>query len=149
MKFNRTWAAAGLIGAANLVRECKKNAVDLVRIQTATVYLKGVEILRDLFLYQVATLVCVVFLVFGVILMEGAAIFYVPASTVSKTMMAFIVGALDSLTALAVLGYFASSKRWLKRAVKHNACLEELMEECSAGFRNGKERQNAFHKKGG
>ena len=75
MKFRPSWAAMGMLAATGLIRQSKKNAGEWIRIQTAIVYLKGVEIIRDLFLYYLGILICVTFLVFGVILIEGGIFF--------------------------------------------------------------------------
>ncbi len=129
MKLNRGWTAAGLLGAVSLARECKKNAGELVRIQTARFYLKGVGILRDLFLYQIGILACVVVLVFGFILIQGGLVFLIPWEPGIRLAVVLIMGGADSSIALAFLLYFASSKRWLRQAAKYNECLEELTME--------------------
>lgn len=138
MKLNRHWAAAGLQGAASLVRLCKKNAGELFRVQTAMVYLKGVEIFRELFLYQIGILVCVMFLVFGIILIQGAVIFFISWEAKIRMAAMVIMGGLDFSVALAFLVYLGSSKRWLRQASKYNECVEELIERDSPFFRNGK-----------
>ena len=129
MKLTRGLTAAGLLGAVSLAQQLKKNAGELVRVQTATLYLKSVEILRDLFLYQIGILVCVVVLVFGIILIQGAVAFFIPLSAKARLVTVLTMGFLDSSIALGVLAYFASSRRWLKQAAKYNECLEELVEK--------------------
>ena len=129
MKINRAWMAAGLTGAAHLARQCKKNAFELIQLQAAMVYLKGIEMVRDLLLYQIGILICVIFLIFGVILMEAGLVFYFPMEFKTRVTVLFGVGAFDCLTALALLGYFASSGHWLKQAARYNECLEGLLEE--------------------
>ena len=144
MKINRNnghWIVAGLAGTAELINRCRKNAREFVRIQTALVYLKGVDVVRTLFLYQIGVLVCVIFLVFGVVLIEAAGIFYFPMEFQARIHMAFIVGFLDSLTALIFLGYFASSRRWLHQAAKYNSFVEEFMEDKECFRRMGKIRK--------
>lgn len=140
MKIHRHWVTAALLGSAGLFRQCKKNAGELIRIQTAVVFLKGVDILRDLFLLQIALQVCVVFLVFGIILMQGGLIFYLPVAAQMRVLLALIFGAADSLGALSLLIYFGSSKRWLRQAAKYNESVEDLMEGREWLRRNGAPR---------
>jgi hypothetical protein len=129
MKIRQSWVTAALWGATALFKQCRKNANELVKIQTAMVYLKGVEILRDLLFYQMGIQVCVVFLVFGVILMQGGVLFYFPLSPQARATTALLLGALDSLTAFSFLAYFSSSKRWLKQAARYNLEVEDIIEK--------------------
>ena len=127
MKLNSTWLAAGIIGANNLVQHYKKSLTELFTVQSATVYLKGVEIVRHLFLVQVSIMACLVFVIFGVILIEAAVIFYMATNSDARTLTMILVGAVDILVAGSVLAYFASSNYWLQQAAKYNATLEELI----------------------
>ena len=129
MKLNPKWAVAGILGASSLAQACKRNAVEFFRIQTAVAYLKAVEIIRDLFLYQLGILICVMFLVFGVILIEGGAVFFLPLQPVHRASVTLLVGALNFLVSLGFLAYFSSSSRWLRQAEKYHEFLEEFMRE--------------------
>lgn len=123
--------------AAGILRQCQKNAGELVRIQAARIYLKGVDIVRDLFLYQLGVLVAAVFLTFGVILIEGAVIFFLPFEPNMRGIAAFLIGGFDVLAGLFFLSYFASSKRWLRQAAKYNAFIEDFVEEGCRYKENG------------
>ena len=136
MKFRQSWAAVGMLAAAGLIRQSKKNASEWVRIQTAIVYLKGVEIVRDLFLYQLGVLICVMFLVFGVILMEGGTVFFLPLQPGERASLTLLLGTVDFFGALGFLVYFCSSGRWLRKAQKYHAFLDEFMEETKSSFEN-------------
>lgn len=129
MKVNREWAAAGLLAVVQLIGKCKDNALEIAQIHGAIAYLKGVHMVRDFFLYQIGVLACVMFLVFGLILMEAAVIFYIPVGTSTRLILAFVLGGVHFLTGVIILGYFASSKRWLRQAAKYNAWIEASMEE--------------------
>jgi len=147
MKLNPSWKTAGILAAAGLLNQCRKNAGEFIRIQTAIAYLRGVEILRDLFLYQLGILVCVVFLVFGVILIEGTLIFYLPLQTSVRVFAGLCLGVFDSLTALGFLVYFLSSARWLRQAEKYHDYLEEFMDQARDFSGNGhrKKHRNPTH----
>ena len=129
MKFRSSWAALGMLTTAGVIRQSGKSAGDWIRIQTAIGYLKGVEIIRDLFLYQLGALICVMFLVSGVILMEGGAVFFLPLQPAQRAVLTLLLGGLDFLGALACLLYFCSSGRWLRQAQKYHPFLDEFMEE--------------------
>jgi hypothetical protein len=129
MKSNRKWATVGWLAAMQLFGKVKKNAFDIAQIYGATAYLKGVLMVREFFLYQIGLLVCVLLLVFGGILMEVAAVFYIPAETSTRVLLCFTLGGVNFLIGVIVLGYFSSSKRWLRQASKYNALLKAVMEE--------------------
>ncbi len=114
----------GLLALMSLIGKCKENAFEIAQIYGATAYLKGVSMVRDLFLYQVGVLACVMLLVFGVILMEVAIVFYAPVETPNRWVLAFVVGGINFLVGAILLGYFASSKRWLRQASKYNAWID-------------------------
>lgn len=137
MRRNGGWVAAGVLEAAGILRQCRKNAGELVRIQAARIYLKSVDIVRDLFLYQLGVLMAAVFLTFGVILIEGAAIFLLPLEPKMRGIIALLTGGFDVLAAFVFLRHFASSERWLRQASKYNAFLEEFLEEGCRYKRNG------------
>ena len=137
MKINPSWAAVGSLAAAGLIQQSKKNAGEWIRIQTAIVYLKTVEILRDLFLYQLGVLICVMFLVFGVILIEGGLVFFLPLQPGERAGLTVILGAVDFLTALGFLFIFvlrsvgcARLKNMIRFSMslcgKPEACLKRL-----------------------
>ncbi len=129
MKADRKWAAAGLLAVAGLLGKCKQNAFEIAQIYGVTTYLKGVQMVRGFFLYQIGILACVMLLVFGVILMEGAVIFYIPVETSARILLVFVLGGINFLTGAICLGYAASSKRWLRQASKYNAWVAASMEE--------------------
>ena len=129
MKFRTSWAALGMLAATGLIRQGRKNAGEWIRIQTAIAYLKGVEILRDLFLYQLGILICVMFLVFGVILIEGGIIFFLSVLPEARVGLTLLLGAVDFLGAAGFLVYFCSSTRWLRQAQKYHAFLDEFIED--------------------
>ena len=134
MKFRQSWTAVGMLAAAGLIRQSKKNMGQWIRIQTAIVYLKGVEIIRDLFLYQLGVLICVMFLVFGVILIEGGMVLFLHLQSGERAGLTLLLGAVDFLGALSFLIYFCSSRRWLRQAQKYHAFLDEFMEETKDSF---------------
>ena len=136
MKFRPSWAVVGMLAATGLIRQSKKNAGEWIRIQTAIVYLKGVEIIRDLFLYQLGVLICVMFLVFGVILIEGGMVFFLPLEPGKRTALILLLGGFNFLGALGFLIYFCSSQRWLRQAQKYHAFLDEFMDETKNSFAN-------------
>lgn len=117
-----------LRGTAGVWRVLRKNAVDMARIQGAMVYLKGVEIVRDLLVYQLGLLACVIFLVFGVMMMQAAVIFLLPPGQI-RVFTALGIGALDFFVSLGLLGYFVSSSRWLREAAKYNDQVRDVLEE--------------------
>ncbi len=129
MKKHRKWADLGWFAALQILGTCRKNAFDIAQIYGATAYLKGVRLVREFFLYQVGLLACVMFLVSGVILMEVAAVFYIPVATPTRIVIGFALGGLNFLTGSIVLGYFASSGRWLREASKYNAWVKASMGE--------------------
>ena len=136
MKFRPSWAAVGMLAATGLIQQSKKNAGEWIRIQTAIVYLKGVEIIRDLFLYQLGILICVTFLVFGVILIEGGIVFFLPLESGKRAVLTLLLGGFDFLGALSFLIYFCSSRRWLRQAQKYHAFLDEFMDEAKNSLAN-------------
>ncbi len=123
------WITAAIVGASAVIRGLKKNAVEMAKIQGAMAYLRGVEILRDLLIYQLGILACVIFLVFGVILMQAAMIFCLALEGQARIFAAFGVGLFDFSVALGLIVYFISSKRWLREAAKYNAWVDEFLEE--------------------
>ena len=125
-----------MLAATGLIRQSKKNAGEWIRIQTAVVYLKGVEIIRDLFLYRLGILICVTFLVFGAILMEGGIVLLLPFESGERAVLTLLLGGFDFLGALGFLIYFCSSKRWLRQAQKYHAFLNEFMDETKNSFAN-------------
>jgi hypothetical protein len=129
MKLNPGWTTTGLLAAGGLIRVCRKSAGRFFRIQSTTLYLKSVEIVRDLFLYQLGILICAVFLVFGVILIQVAAIFYLPLSQETKVGVCLFVGLFDFMAALGTLLYLSSSSRWLRQAKKYDKFLEEFLDQ--------------------
>lgn len=129
LKMNPRLAMTGMFAASSLFKILRHNAGEFLKIKTAIAYLKGVEVIRDLFLYQLGILICVMFLVFGVILIEGALVFFLPLQPGERATLAFIVGAVDSLGALACLAYFSSSGRWLRQAQKYSEFLNGFMDE--------------------
>ena len=134
MKLRPSWAAAGILAASGLIRQSRKNAGEWIRIQTAIVYLKGVEIVRDLFMYQLGVLICVTFLVFGIILIEGGMVFFLPLEAGQRAWLTLALGAADFFTAFGFLIYFCSSSRWLRQAQKYHTFLDEFMEEEKNSF---------------
>ncbi len=120
MKVRRGWPAIGMQVAFELMGKCRQNALETAQIYGAAAYLKGVHIVRDFFLYQIAILGCVMMVVFGIILMEGSIVFFVPVQAVSRGILAFVIGAVDLLVAGLCLASFASSDRWLRQAAKYN-----------------------------
>ncbi len=129
MKVDRKWAAVGLFAAVRLLGKCKRNALDVAQIYGAIAYLKGVRMARDFFLHQIGVLVCVMFLVFGVILMEAAVLFYIPVGTSTRIILAFLLGGIHFLAGGIFLGYFASSKQWLRHASKYSGWVKASMED--------------------
>ena len=129
MKANNSWASVGLFAALQLIGKCKKNAFEIAQIYGATAYLKGVQMARDLFLYQVGILACVLLSVVGVLLMEAAVIFYIPVGTSTRVILAFALGGINFLTGAILLGYFSSSERWLRQASKYNTWVKAMMDE--------------------
>ena len=129
MKVNSSWASVGLFAAIQLIGKCKKNAFEIAQIYGATAYLKGVQMARDLFLYQIGILACVLLSVVGVILMEAAVIFYIPVETSTRVILAFALGGINFLTGAIFLGYFSSSERWLRQASKYNSWVKAAMDE--------------------
>ena len=127
MKFRPGWTTVGMLATAGFIRQSKKNAGEWMKIQTAIVYLKGVEIIRDLFLYQLGILICVMFLVFGVILIEGGMVFFLPLEAVQRASLTLLLGSADFFGALFCLLYFCSSGRWLRQAQKYHMFLDEFM----------------------
>lgn len=117
------------LAAARLFGTCKKNTLKTAQIYGASAYLKGISVIRDFFIYQIGILTCVMFLVFGLMLMEAAVLFYLPVEPSERLILAFALGALHCLTGLLLLGYFSSSKRWLRVALKHNAWVEDVIDE--------------------
>jgi len=120
MKVNRGWKAVGMLAALELIATCRKNALETAQIYGAAAYLKGVHMARDFFLYQIVILACVMMLVFGIILMEGSFVFFLPVPAVSRGILAFLIGAVNVLVAGLFLASFASSDRWLRQAAKYN-----------------------------
>lgn len=142
MKTNYRWAARGWLSVVQLMGTCRKNAFEIAQIYGATTYLKGVQLVRDLFLYQMGILAAVVLLVFGLILMEIAALVYVPLTPSVRCMLAFILGGIHVVTGIIFLGYLVSSKRWLEQASKYNAWLKSSLEE-EEPLNQKKERSHA------
>lgn len=142
MKSKQAWFEAGVAGASALFNLFRKNAFSVLQIQSAIAYLKGVEIVRDILFYQLGLMLCVSFLVFGVILIQGAAIFFISMEPLTRAMVALVLGFLDSGIALGVLIYFMSSKRWLRQAAKYNSTVENIWEE-----EDSRLHPNSHHKK--
>ena len=129
MKANNSWASVGLFAAMQLIGKCKKNAFEIAQIYGATAYLKGVQMARDLFLYQIGIFACVLLSVIGVLLMEAAVIFYIPVEISVRIILVFALGGINFLTGVIFLGYFSSSERWLRQASKYNAWVKATMDE--------------------
>ena len=120
MKTGRGWPSVGMLAAVQLIGKCRKNALETAQIYGAAAYLKGVHMARDFFLYQIVILVCVMLLVFGIILMEGSIIFFLPVQSVSRGVLTFVIGGINVLIGGLFLASFASSDRWLRQAAKYN-----------------------------
>jgi hypothetical protein len=129
MKENRMWAAVGWLAAVRLIGKCKKNALEIAQIYGATAYLKGVQVVRDFFIYQIGILACTMLLVLGAIIMEVAVVLYIPVENSTRVILAFVAGGINFLIGAILLRYFASSKRWLRQASKYNAWVKATMEE--------------------
>ncbi len=129
MKVNGRWAASGLLAAAQIIGKCKQNAFEIAQIYGATAYLNGVSVVRDFCLYQIGILACVMLLVFGVILMEAAVIFYIPLATSTRAILVFVLGGIHLLAGGIFLAYLASSERWLRQASKYNTRVKTSMED--------------------
>ena len=129
MKSNSKGVVGGFLAALRLIEKCKKGAFEIAQIYGATAYLKGVHIARDFFLYQTGVLACVMFLAFGIILMEVAVIFFIPMDISRRCIVAFLLGAINVLTAAVFLRRYTSSGQWLHLASKYNAWIKTSLEE--------------------
>lgn len=145
MKINSRWAFLGWLAAGQLLGKARQNALETLQIYGAAAYLKGVRLVRDFFIHQIGVLTCVMFLVFGVVLIEGAAVFAL-VQRVSPAVTILIAGLLNFSVGLSLLGYFASSRCWLEKASRYNAYLNALLhEENPEIYRNCRPRERNVH----
>lgn len=126
MRIKNPWTALGIMSAAGFL---KKGATEFFQMQAAMVYLKGVDMVRDLLFYQIGIMCCVVFFAFGFVFMQAALVFCFPMEEAMRIKAAFFLGFIDLAGALLALFYLTSSKRWLEQASRYNAYLRGFVQE--------------------
>lgn len=126
MKLRQAWVIAELLGAFKLFGQYKRNSAEWVSIQSAMILLKSVNVARDLVIYQIGIMACVVALVFSGIVMEIAVILCTNMSLQSKFIAIFITASINFALTLGCLSYFLASGRWLAHAAKYNTRVADV-----------------------
>ncbi len=96
------------------VRNYHKNTIDLMKIEGAGYYVKGVGQARKIFLGHIL-LNCLLFLLLaGFILMHAGLFLYLDWSVRTKSLLFIGLGAVYFIVALAVILRFCSQKKWME-----------------------------------
>ena len=97
-----------------LLKQYQSRAVDLARIEAATLYLKAVKALRNHALAAAGIIFCFVFMAVALVIIPLSVVFCLPLPPAAKITAILALGILDICVPLAFLNRFFSEETWMK-----------------------------------
>jgi hypothetical protein len=122
------WMSLGIMGLGHVIREYRKGAVSMARIQGAIYYLKAVQTIRSGFLTLFLVLFGLVFLLAGIVMLHFAAYFFVADGPGARPWALLGLGLFEVLISAGFIGWLLSSKRWVGFAMNWNPAIRELLD---------------------
>ncbi len=109
-----------------VLKQYQSSAMQLAKIEVATLYLKVVRIVREHLLVFVAMLFCLLLASVAIIVVPVAVVLCLPLTLKIKLIILAILGILDIAVPLAFLNRFLSETTWLKIS-KTDTILEKMI----------------------
>ncbi len=100
-------------GVMDLAKECRRNSLDLAKIEAASLYLKAVKSVRRQCLGLALLFFCLGIMAAGLVGVPVAIIFLTPWTTGMKTCALGALGALYIFLPIFFVGRFFSQKSWM------------------------------------
>ncbi len=109
-----------------LAKQYQTKAVDLVKIEAAALYIKGVKALREHCLALLMLAFCFMVLAFAVVVMPLALVLALDLGLRAKMLAVVLLGIVDICVPLAVINRYLSEKTWMQ-ASKSDELLEKVI----------------------
>lgn len=97
-----------------LLRQYQDKAIELLRIEAASFYVKLLQMLRRQVILLVTVVLCLLMIAIGVFALPLAVIYFLPVSPLAKAALVLIFGALYISIPLLSLRSMLSEKRWMQ-----------------------------------
>lgn len=97
-----------------LLNSYRKLSLDLLKIQAASAYLKGVQTVRRAWIAALLMAVVLLLLAAGFVMLHVGLFFWIPGTMATKAVVLMGLGLLYMAVALGVIIALCSEKAWLK-----------------------------------
>ena len=97
-----------------LLRQYQDKAIELLRIEAASFYVKLLQMLRRQVILLVTIVLCLLMIAIGVFALPLAVIYFLPVSPLAKAALVLVFGALYISIPLLSLRSMLSEKRWMQ-----------------------------------
>lgn len=97
-----------------LLRQYQDKAIELLRIEAASFYVKLLQMLRRQVILLVTIVLCLLMIAIGVFALPLAVIYFLPVSPLAKAALVLVFGAFYISIPLLSLRSMLSEKRWMQ-----------------------------------
>ena len=128
MDLLKKFKALLLDATVGLVKQYQSKTIDLVKLEAATYYVRGIQLLRKQVLALVTVLLSVVVMAVSMIVVPFVWLAWTPCPRGVKLCLAILLGIIDIGVPLGVLIHFLSEKKWMEFS-KSDELIENVMKK--------------------
>ena len=128
MDFLKKFKGLLLDATVGLVKQYQSKSIDLVKLEAAACYVRGIQLLRQQVLILAAVLFLVATAAVSVIVVPLVWLALAPWPIGMKLWLALLLGVLDIGLPLGILAYLLSEKKWMELS-KSDALMESVMKK--------------------
>ena len=128
MDFLKKFKGLLLDATVGLVKQYQSKSIDLVKLEAAACYVRGVQLLRRQVLLLAAVLFLMATAAVGVIVVPLVWLALAPWPMGTKLWLALLLGVLDIGIPLGILAHLLSEKKWMELS-KSDELMESVMKK--------------------